>query len=248
MKNNPTPRHFAHLRDRYVTIVAFGDSITECNHTSHGGLNWVGFLSLGLCDHRVFPKGHIVVNAGVGGDSVAKGLKRLKRDVFRFEPDIVIVGFGMNDADHITPAVFKKQLREMVRSIRANTGASILLRTPNPMINMMNGLELTEWMDEKGEVKKKCISKFAAAIREVAESEQTLLVDHYALWIESTRNSCHGDLIRLMSDPTHPNNLGHRRLYHEIAPIFHADRYFYYEWERILVDQAAEKAKKSRKR
>lgn len=234
MKTNPTPKHFRHLRNQYVTIVAFGDSITQINHTTHGGLNWVGYLTEGLCDGRVFPKGHIVINAGYGGDTMEKGLARIERDVLRFDPDIVILSFGMNDADHITSGEFKKQLREAIRRIRQQGPCSIVLRTPNPVVNMLDGTELTQWLD-KGKIVRKNLAGFAKATCEVARLEGTLLVDHYAKWIKSMGNSCRGDLIRLMSDPTHPNNLGHRRLYHELAPVFNGHRYFFFEWERILV-------------
>lgn len=236
MKDNPTPKHFRHLRNQYVTIVAFGDSITQINHTTHGGLNWVGYLTEGLCDGKVFPKGHIVINAGYGGDTMAKGLARLDRDVLRFKPDIAILSFGMNDADHITPDEFKKELCEAIHRIRKNGSCTIVLRTPNPVVNMMNGFELTQWL-ENGKIVTKDLARFAKAIREVAKAEKTLLVDHYSLWVKSMGSSCRGDLIRLMSDPTHPNNLGHRRLYHELAPLFNGHRYFFFEWERILAEE-----------
>lgn len=234
MKTAPTPAHFAHLRDRYTTIVAFGDSITAVNHTTHGGLNWVGYLSQALNDRRVFPQGYIVINSGIGGNQLCHGLERLDRDVLRFDPDIVIIGFGLNDANHITPRVFKQRLRDMVRRIRKGRAeCSIVLRTFHPRIDMMTGGALTQWL-ENGKIVKSDLAPFARAIREVAREEKTLLVDHFKLWMRSTASSCRGDLIRLMSDPIHPNNLGHRRLYHEIAPLFHADRHFYYEWERLL--------------
>jgi lysophospholipase L1-like esterase len=232
-ENKGTPRHFKHLRNQHVTIVAFGDSITAINHSTHGKLNWVGMLTQGLCDGSTFPKGYMVINAGNGGDSMAKGLERIERDVLRFKPDIVILSFGMNDAHASTPPVFRRQLREAIRRIRANGPCEIVLRTPNPMINMMTGRELKEWLVD-GKIEKKNLVPFARVICDVARIDKTLLVDHYKAWVQSTESSCRGDMIHLMSDPIHPNAEGHRRLYHEVAPIFNAAPMFYHEWERLL--------------
>lgn len=229
-----TPRHFSHLRNKFVTIVAFGDSITQVNHTTLGGLNWTGYLSMGL--YEIFPKGFTIINSGIGGDSMAKGLARLDRDVLRFNPDIVILSFGMNDINDTTSAKFREQLREGVHRIREHGPCTIVLRTPNPMINMWSGQESIE-SPEQGKLVKRDLASFAKAICTVAKQEKTLLVDHYLLWKESMKSSCSQDLIKIMHDPIHPNSLGHRRLYHELRPVFNASRHFFYEWERILVDQ-----------
>ena len=234
VKSNPTPAHFSHLRDKFVTIVAFGDSITQVNHWTYGGLNWVGMLPMGL--YEVFPKGQTIINSGVGGDSLTNGLTRLDRDVLRFNPDIAILSFGMNDCRTATPEKFHDQLCETISRIRANGPASIILRTPNPMVDMFTGKELNEVPEGEGKYLRTNLGAYSEIICAVARKEKTLLVDHYALWKESMKSSCVGDIIMLMGNPIHPNHLGHRRLYHELAPTFNAYRNFFHEWERILRD------------
>lgn len=229
-----TPRHFLHLKRKFVTIVAFGDSITQVNHTTHGGLNWTGYLAMGM--YHVFPEGFTIINSGISGDSMAGGLKRLDRDVLRFNPDIVIISFGMNDVNSTIGARFREELREAIHRIRDHGRCSIVLRTPNPMINLWNGQEQLE-SPEQGKMVKRDLAGFSEIIRLVAKEEKTLLVDHYLLWKESMKSSCIGDLIMLMHDSIHPNTLGHRRFYHEIRPLFNASRYFFHEWERVLCDQ-----------
>ena len=44
----------------------------------------------------------------------------------------------------------------------------------------------------------------------------------------------HGEMCMLMEDCMHPNANGHRRFYHELAPIFGADLSFQHEWQHIL--------------
>lgn len=233
-KEIKTPSHFLHLRDKFVTIVAFGDSITAVNHWTLGGLNWTGMLWMGL--HEVFPQGVTIINSGISGDSMANALTRIDRDVLRFAPDIVIVSFGMNDCLTSTPDKFRLKLIEGIEKIRSKNNPTILLRTPNPMINMFTGKELNEYPDANAEGKRRKtdLGAFAKVICEVAETENTLLVDHYSLWKQSMESSCVGDMIMLMGNPIHPNNNGHRRLYHELCPIFNSYTKFYCEWERIL--------------
>ncbi len=70
-------------------IVCLGDSITAAGW-------FVGELQLYLSCK--YPEREIeVFNAGVGGDTAAAGLARLKEDVLDLQPDMVIVAFGMND-------------------------------------------------------------------------------------------------------------------------------------------------------
>lgn len=89
-QSGSTPSHFAHLRDRFVTIVTLGDSITQVNHHTSGGLNWVGLLGMGLLGRDVFPQGFTIIKSGNSGDDLADGLARIDRDVLRFAPDPAI--------------------------------------------------------------------------------------------------------------------------------------------------------------
>jgi lysophospholipase L1-like esterase len=68
----------------------------------------------------------------------------------------------------------------------------------------------------------------------VAFGDSITAVNHHTHWTRSMLSSCVGDLVQLMNDPIHPNAIGHRRFYHELAPLFNAHRNFFYEWERIL--------------
>ena len=81
----------------HVTIVAFGDSNTEITFHTDGRMNWVGLL-----DEAIFETygngASTLINSGKCGSSCQEGLQRLDRDVIRFDPDLVILAFGMNDA------------------------------------------------------------------------------------------------------------------------------------------------------
>ena len=224
------------LGDEYATVVALGDSITALTHWTHGGLNWVGLLqcNLGTC----FRKGGTVINSGIGGDSLRAGMARLDRDVMRFSPTLVIISFGMNDAGGgRDTTAFSETLRAMIRRLRG-AGARILLRTPNPIIDMSSGLELTEIRGEGAERPVPYyVGDYAAAIVQVAREEETWVADHYSLWKKSIACKYHGEMRLLMGDCMHPNANGHRRFYHEMAPVFGAELTFQHEWQHILEHQ-----------
>lgn len=71
------------------TVVFLGDSITAAR--TYGKII-ENYTLLRYPDRKVR-----FVNAGVGGDTAAGGLKRLERDVLVHKPTVVIVAYGIND-------------------------------------------------------------------------------------------------------------------------------------------------------
>lgn len=39
-----------------------------------------------------------IINSGISGDSAANGAIRLERDILRYQPDLVVVSYGLNDS------------------------------------------------------------------------------------------------------------------------------------------------------
>jgi len=122
-------------RGQHVTIVALGDSITADTLLNCGRKNWVSLLNegiqekygLGVCT---------TINAGIPGATYADALSRLDRDVLRFNPDLVIIALGMNDAgngiDYLPK--FGKDVLRVIEGIRSGCSSEILIMTPNPVI------------------------------------------------------------------------------------------------------------------
>jgi len=220
----------------YVTVVAIGDSITAVTHWTLGGMNWVGLLECNLS--TCFRHGFTMINTGRSGDNVTGGLARLQRDVLRFDPNLTIISFGMNDAgkpDNLSR--FRADLTEMIHRVR-DVGSQILLRTPNPIISMSDGTEMTEVVT-LGQRRTYDVATYAEAIVDVAQREQTWLVDHYALWKRSMACPYRGEMCMLMGNCIHPNANGHRRFHHELAPVFGVETTFQHEWQHILERQEA---------
>ena len=119
-----------------VRMVAFGDSITAGGEASEPGLifwqRWAESL------RARYPSAAIeVTNGATGGDTTVQGLQRLQDKVLQQKPDLVLIGFGMNDANaNMTPATYKSNIQAMVTGIKSyNPNAEIILiasTLPNP--------------------------------------------------------------------------------------------------------------------
>ncbi len=213
---------------QHITIVALGDSVTEITFHTRGHMNWVGLLSeaifeaygAGVCT---------MINSGKCGTTACDALKRLDRDVLRFQPDLVIISFGLNDAYGGLEAlpVFRQGISELVRRIREHNGAEILIRTPNPIVTA-HGLPLPPEQPQVGRPwnsSKHPVKEYAAALRELAGELACSVVDHYSLWENSEQPFKQSvanpqGLWPRMSDALHPGPLGHRMFFRELAPLF----------------------------
>lgn len=120
-----------------VLIIPFGDSVTqgcmEANVIDHAGV-YHNQLKLKL--EAEYPQTTFsVINAGVSGASAESSMVRLERDVIRHDPDLVLLGFCLNDACAGLEKLdrFEQNIRRIVREIRESTSADIILLTPNFM-------------------------------------------------------------------------------------------------------------------
>lgn len=87
-----------------VTIAFFGDSVTEgcfeSNVNIHSVFDFeaVYHNKLRKMLNKLYPIMPVnIINAGIGGDSAAKAVQRVERDVISHAPDFAAVCFGLND-------------------------------------------------------------------------------------------------------------------------------------------------------
>ena len=180
-----------------VRRVAFGASITAGGEASEPGLifwqRWAESL------RARYPSAAIeVTNGATGGDTTVQGLQRLQDKVLQQKPDLVLIGFGMNDHNrpgHGVPIdAFTANLRKMIDRIRAGTGAEVVLFSafpPNP----------------KWHFGSHNMEAYADATEQVAREKRCTFADVYHLWETIAQRKKPEDL--LANNINHPNDFGH---------------------------------------
>ena len=179
-----------------VTWVLTGDSIT------HGALHTNGWRSYPehFAERIRWELGRVrdvVINTGISGDRVPGLQADLEHRVLRFKPDVVSIMMGMNDASagEAGREDFRSAYNRLVETLEAETDATILLHTPNPITPAASG--------------RADLPAYSQIVREVAEAHGTALVDQERLWNEYLREE-KTDLNYLLADGTiHPNEYGH---------------------------------------
>ena len=182
-----------------ITIAVFGDSVTqgcfECYVDEKGDVQTV-FDAASSYGSRLIEMLRLLypsvpfhlINAGISGDSTKGGVKRIDRDVLAYHPDLVIVGFALNDsgAGKSGIAEYKSNLTEIVRKIK-DSGAECIVLTPNAM-----NTAVSPFLTEKPLVKfaerfakaqnEGILDLYAETAREVAKENDLPIADVYAKW------------------------------------------------------------------
>lgn len=176
-------------------VIAFGDSITYGGDATEERLQFTRRYAQWL--QETFPKAQIAFeNGATGGDSTVSGLARLEEKVLTRDPDLVLLGFGMNDHNvgGPEPDVFHDNLVNLVNTIRERTGAEVIMFSafpPNP-----------DWKFGSHRME-----RFAAATKRAAETANCAFADVYAAWTRTLeRKDCSS---MLGNNINHPSDFGH---------------------------------------
>jgi len=182
-------------RGESVKIVAFGDSITAGGDATRPELifwqRWADELA------RKYRRARInILNGATGGDSTVQGLQRLQTKVLDHKPDVVLVGFGMNDHNKggVPIPQFEQNLKQMITRIRDETPAEIILFSalpPNP-----------QW-----KFGSQHMQDYAAATEREARETACAYADVYDNWETLAARKKPEDL--LGNNINHPNDFGH---------------------------------------
>ena len=117
-----------------ITIVAFGDSVTH-GAVAGGEINYETVYWNRLKQKLNAVRNYMpvnVINAGIGGITAKGSLSRMDAQVLKYEPDLIIVCFGLNDVNG-TLDDYLASLREIFGKGLAS-GADVIFLTPN-MLN-----------------------------------------------------------------------------------------------------------------
>ncbi|MFK7692197.1 SGNH/GDSL hydrolase family protein [Paenibacillus sp. HJGM_3] len=226
----PDSAAFARFRERLarknadvaeppVLYTAFGDSVTQ------------GWFEHATCDHpcsfptqfklrveRRYPAAAVnLINAGVAGDTAARSLNRIERDLLRYPSDLVTIAFGANDAHGGSAGLdaYRRSLTEIIRLVRENSDADLLLITPswmmlsdNPFIHVLERKYVDTFVQL---AERRTLSDYREAMLEAASLTHTSCLDIYAMW-QKMHDSGIDIHARLANGINHPDRAIHERI------------------------------------
>jgi len=198
-----------------ITIVFLGDSVTqgcfELYRNSPATLQTVFDYENAYSTkfkkmlNVLYPSVQInVINSGISGDDAIGGLARIERDVLRYSPDLVVVGFALNDSTKGLEKIgeYKIALNEIVLKVK-DSGAECLLLTPN-MMNTKKSCHITD--DILSTVADKCgniqnggvLDRYVEELKNVAKENNVKVCDVYVKWKNMERAGI--DVTNLLSN------------------------------------------------
>ncbi|WP_164716390.1 SGNH/GDSL hydrolase family protein [Paenibacillus whitsoniae] len=195
------------------SIVVFGDSISAGGEASEEKFRYANRVHQFLVDE--YPRSRIrLLNKSVGGETSKDGMNRLQRDVIALNPDLVIIGFGMNDQNKygegvgVPPADFESNLRQMIEAVKELDNSDLVLVAPclpNPTWWYASGLT----------------GEYAEVIRRLGREYGVGVADVTAIWEqELAAGKSPGSL--LLNNINHPNDYGHWLYFQAFVPLLKA--------------------------
>lgn len=214
-----------------VLIVALGDSVTNgmfAHHVLDQESVYHHQLWKLLCKRYpdcVFS----MINAGIAGDHSQGGLARLDRDVIRHQPDLVIVGYGLNDACHGDDFLpnYTHAMAEIIARTRKETHADVVVLTPNFLVTRDNdcihpehraaNIHETFMKVQHGGT----LARFAQAARQTAAKHHAAVADVFAKWESMAKLGVDTNAM-LSNGLNHPNAQGQRIIADEVMKLIEA--------------------------
>lgn len=173
-----------------VLIVAFGDSVTQgMTELGKQSPDGVYHARLKRMLEAAYPASTFsVINAGQSGQTAAGALATLERDVLRHQPDLTLIGFGLNDAwgGNAGLRAFGESIGTMLSRIANETRSDVIVLTPSFMNKADNPRVAPE---HRGLVEAMAnvmnsgmLAHYAQAVRDVAHAHYAPLADVHAAW------------------------------------------------------------------
>ena len=183
-----------------ITIAFLGDSVTqgcfECYTTSNTSFDTV-FDNKSAYSTRVreilntlYPTVQVnIINSGISGDSAPNGLKRLERDVLSYNPDLVVVSYGLNDS--VSGIENIENYASAIKGIFAelkNRGIETIFLTQNYMNTTISPhlkdevlINLANKLKDKVQ-NNNTLKEYFAKAKELAKEYGVTVCDLYSVW------------------------------------------------------------------
>ena len=137
----------------------------------------------------LFPETNItIINAGISGNHASTGSKRLSQDVLKFNPDLTVVCYGLNDSNDKAEGleVYKSSLRKIFTDLKS-TGSEIIFMTPNMCTDRIDySIKEKEIQNAASRVVKTVsegwLEKYIEEAKKVCIEENIPVCDCYSIW------------------------------------------------------------------
>jgi lysophospholipase L1-like esterase len=149
-----------------------------------------------ILKESLLPKGIEVINRSRYRETSFDGIGTFKEDITDFQPDILLINFGVDDAfSYVYRSEFQENLVQMIRLARIRFNPVILLATSHTFDNPND-------MD--------AVNIFYRSLRIVASDLDYELIAVHSYWAGylEEHNLCSRDLV--LSDSRYPNEKGHQ--------------------------------------
>ena len=201
----------------FKTLVTLGESTTAGGWSSSPDRCWASVLATLINDFQDEPVNFF--NSGIGANVISNKVpsydasgkpaanERLEKHVIAYNPDLLVIAYGLNDARGGTPPVLlRNELSDIIDTVRQRCDPLIVLLGPYYVIRRPE-LERKEFRHGTPEI----YLQFNDLIHDLASEKDCLFCD---VWHP------YGDAEWLIHyDGVHANDLGHRIIAHEIFRV-----------------------------
>ncbi|MCX7392661.1 MAG: SGNH/GDSL hydrolase family protein [Planctomycetales bacterium] len=202
--------------EEFRQLVTLGESTTAGGWSSNRERCWAAQLARLINDFQRIPLQ--LVNVGIGANLISQrspayehsgkpaALMRLEPHVFKHNPDLLIVAYGLNDSRGGTPLeLFREEMKSLLDQVRQKIQPLIVLPGPYYMV----GFE--RYGPHFNHATLEIFHQFNDAIRSIAAEKDCLFVDLL---------SAYGNANWLIhNDGCHANDVGHRIVANKIFEV-----------------------------
>lgn len=178
-------------------VAFFGDSITAQDlYTTMVGTHYL----------TVHPEMNLTFkNAGVGGDTLAKGMARIDRDLVPFKPTVITCFFGMNDGGYVASTTITLA-QERFETYKAGYPKMLgILREKFPEARIV--LFTVTPVDEKVRLAgyNEQLARFSEFVRELGKTEKLPVVELFEPMLKSVKQTQSAENpFSIIPDAVHP--------------------------------------------
>lgn len=144
----------------------------------------------------------IIINTAISGHTTLNLLKDFEVRVAQFNPKVVVMMIGTNDAaltTNISVESFGNNLSKLIDQIRS-IGTIPVIMSPNIII--------TQKSPERNR-----LHEYVKKMSEVVKAKDVIYVDNWNIWIDELGKKYNGEVFKeLVNDPLHPNGYGHQEI------------------------------------